>query len=287
MEDLFTIRQQFGGVFTTHFPEGLSIPWKPLSLKDYLSYLTDYSRGIIPSSILENEIFKKSVLDDNIISKLPHLKAGIVTTVVQNIWQYSGPTGIEAFNKDLEEARNKLFEDSSKIIHELVQLITMAYPYKPEEVYSMDYETFMFRLAMSEKKLLDMGIIKEPISMTVQSDKSPPSTKAPPKPQVDAKRLWEDQQAKQKKVQVESKETKSSPTPSTAVKGKWFKESPVLETAPTHGINFDLEGKETDVFGLTGHEKADAHLSRAKLIKDSQTIYKDLLKKLADKKKTS
>ena len=286
MEDLYRARQQYGAIYTTSLPNGQTIPWHPLSVGDYIKYTRDYSRGIIPSSILEDEIFRKCVVDSSVIRQMPYLNAGVVSSVVQNIWQVSGPVGVKEFNEDIEKARARLIDDGMRVIHELVQLITMAFPYKPEEIYEMDYDTFMFRLIQSEKKLLEMGMITEPLSITEPGEEE----KQQPRQRPDAKKLWEEQQKitqQQKTPQPSSKQRKPStpkgPTPSNRTKK--YEVSPILEEKPTHGIDFGLEGKEAEFFGMTGHEKADAVLTRNKMIQDGQTIYADVLRELAKKKK--
>lgn len=291
MDNLFSVRERYGGVFTTTFQDGLIIPWKPLSIGDYIKYTRDFERGVIPRASLEDEVFSKYVLDSAPIKQLPFLKAGIITTVFQNIWEYSGPVTVEDFNKNLNDARDIIFNGPLKALHELVQTITMAFPYKPEEIYAMDYETFLLRTVQAEKKLLDLGIIKEPLTM---SREGPPEEVVPPakkvtqeklkkvKERIDAKKLWEEQEAAKtsKKPQAKTKmDTPASPGE------KWYETSPVLEAEPKHGINFGLEGKEQELFGSTGHEKIDAVIEKNKMIKDAQFIYKDVLQKLAEKKK--
>jgi len=280
MQQLFEVRKEHGGVYVTVFEDGLLVPWKPLSLGDYIKYTQDSNRGLIPHAQLEDEIFVKCVQDDSVLRQMSFMKAGIIATVVSNIWQFSGPTGVNEFNDDLEAARHILLTDGVRALHELVQIITIAFPYKPEEVYEMPYETFLFRLAQSEKKLLELGLfLKEPISLQVPEDKDKRrklgKIEQPKKPVIDAKRLWDQQQAKspaQEKQPVKTEE-------------KWWKTSPVLEATKEHGIDFTTEAAEQEVFGLTGHEKADADIDRASLVDDAQWIYADLLKELANRKK--
>jgi hypothetical protein len=284
MKQLYEIRKSYGGVYVTAFDDGFLVPWKPLSIGDFLKYSQDRQRGIIPVVCLEDEIFLKCVQDESILRQMPFLKAGIVTTVVINIWQFSGPSGIEEFTNDLNTARYLLDSPDVRILHELVQLISIAFPYKPEEIYEMDYQKFLFRVAQSEKKLLQMGIfLKEPI--TVQTEikkpkKSKLGTIEQPRPSLDAKKLWDEQHTPQtdtpKKVSMEDVKMTGD---------KWWSKSPVLEAPNKHNIDFKTEAAEQHTFGLSGHEKADIHIETAKMIEDAKWIYKDLLSDLAKRKK--
>jgi hypothetical protein len=281
MQKLFEVRKQHGSTYATVFPDGTIVPWKPLSIEDFIKYSFDQFRGLIPPVHLEDEIFKKCIIDTTYIRQMSLLKAGIVSTVVSNIWQYSGPTGIDAFNNDLNTARQMLNADGVKAIHQLVEMVTLAFPYKPEEVYQMDYETLLMRVAQAEAKLLQLGTIKEPIQMK-DEDKKPQRGPRPSDPnqkfksRIDAKKLWEEQRGIKQQDQ---------PIPSKDQEKKWWKKSPVLEVPPKHNIDFNTEQKEHDIFALSGHEKADVHIARDKMVKDAQWIYADLIKELAQKNK--
>ena len=199
LSDLRKLRDQYGGVFVTQLPSGRSIPWKPISIGEYIRYDLDVKRGLITQAQIEDEIFKKCVLDESVIREMPFLKAGDVSTVTYNIWQYSGPSGVEEFNHDLDIARSMLANPGTAVIHELVQLILLAFNYKPEEVYAMDYETFMTRVVQAETKLLQSGMMKKPIKLEVQGEKKsriPFSNlnDEPPRSSVDLKELWKQQQ---------------------------------------------------------------------------------------------
>lgn len=309
MKQLHEVREEYGGVYVTRFPDGLLVPWKPLSVGDYIKYTHDHNRHFILSSRLEDEIFRKCVVDDSLVRQLPFLKAGVITTVVLNIWQYSGPSDISSFNHDLDVARAILNADGTRAIHDLVQVITLAFPYKPEEVYEMEYETFLLRLAQSEKKLLELGAIKEPISMkdTSQEQKRPSPLdefikgEAAAKPKVDAKKLWDQQQglippdepvkgpARQlwERHQQQVKHAPLKKRKQVQIHGKqWWKDSPVLEAKMNHNIDFQTESAEMHVLAATSHEKVDAHIDRVKMVQDTAWVYKDLIEAMKKRKST-
>jgi hypothetical protein len=284
MQQLYEIRKSHGGVFLTAFDDGMLVPWMPLSIEDYIKYSQDKTRGFIPVSQLEDEIFTKCVKDQALIRQMPYLKAGVVSTVVINIWQFSGPTGVHEFNQDLEIARQMMRADGARLLHELVQIISIAFPYKPEEIYAMDYQTFLFRLAQSERKLLQLGLfLQEPISLQEENEskknKKLGKIKQPSSEhQLDAKKLWEAQQQPQ---QPPVARVKIDDVQSTG--DKWWTKSPVLEAPNKHNIDFQAEAAIQGSFA-TGHEKADIHIETAKMVKDAQWIYADLLTNLSNRK---
>ena len=164
-------------------------------------------------------------------------------------------------------------------------MIATAFSYKLEDIYAMDYETFLFRLAQAEAKLLTMGVIKEPF---VINDGSVIRQEKPEKPRtrVDAKKAWEQQRA-----------VKLNQTPTNKAKGKWWEVSPVLESDQRKPINFTAEKQATDDLVLDTHERAEKgamrqHLiekklahPRAKMIEDAKIIYRDLIATLQGSKK--
>lgn len=269
--ELCQVRELYGRGFVSIFPDGLIIPWKPLSLQDYLDYDHDTQQGLIPLGFLENEIFNKCVLNKTIIKQQRFLKAGIVSTVVSHIWNFSGPISNEAFAKDLEMARQLLYGGNSKAIHQLVEVITMAFPYKPEEIYQMDYQTFMIRAAQAEAKLLQAGVLQQPI----QLDNNIEQPNLQP-PKIDAKALWEEHKS-QKKVS-------EKPVHSKKKSEKWYKKSPVLEAPTKEKIDFKKEQAIIDHIGSKNWDKADQHLIADQMVKDAQVIYADLIQELNAKK---
>jgi hypothetical protein len=294
-------RRKYGeGVYLTIFPNGLSFPWKRLSLKDYLFYTQETTTSQSPPSVLEDEIFRKCVLDPASIRQLDYMPAGIVSTVVANVIQYSGPIGIDSFNQDLEVARHEILVSKSAVIHDLVSTITLAFPYKPEEVYAMDYETFCLRCVQAEKKLLFSGALKEPVYI---KQKEPEKVRNPKgkKTEFDAqeaKRLFDEQHGLAKKrtptedtLRIKSKSPKEVPPIKKNLNnlegtGKWWKKSPILEVASRdrEKIDFKTEAKEQHAFGSSSWEKVDQLILQDKMVKDAQKIYKDVLSELAKRK---
>ena len=166
-------------------------------------------------------------------------------------------------------------------LHNLVDIICMAYPYKPEEVYAMQYETLMLRAAQAEEKLMTLGVIKESIDMKDMTKvkqkrdrKFASSATQNVKPSMDAKKLWEQQQ--QQINNIENPQVDRHTLRETG--DKWYKVSPVLEATKKHNINLKREMKIQD--RETGRELDDPQSDRARIVNDAQWIYKDLIAEL-------
>jgi hypothetical protein len=181
-------RQAYGSVFIVETSDGI-IPWRPLSLRDYFSYVRAIEEGNVVVGVLENEIFTKCVLDEVLVENIDKHKAGLVSSVVDTILKSSAPQTTEEFEFLLNVGRGNI----NNIIHQAICLITQAFPgYTPDDLYTMDVWTLMDRLALAERKLLENGFLKEPISLTVEGRK-----KKRQKPKVDLSKLkqeFEEQQ---------------------------------------------------------------------------------------------
>lgn len=272
------VRRKYGDTFITVFPNGFTVPWKPLTLSDFLYYTKAIDRTPVPAAFLEDEIFKKCVLDQSLVRQIDYLKAGIIGAVTQNIIEHSGPIGVDSLNSDLEMARNDLEKGGYAVLHELVRTITTAFPYTPDQVYEMQYDVFLNRFALAESKLIQLGVYKEPIKII---DKK--QTPNPKRERIDAKKLY-DMQQKQKRAPEPAIEKDLANLEGT---GKWWKTSPMLEVPQSQKehIDFKREQKEAELFGMSGWEQIDQEILKDKMVKEAQIIYKDALKALAKNKK--
>jgi len=179
MQSLSVLREKHGSVYVTELPDGRLIPWKPLTIGQYLEYDQLSKRGIYPNGYIENEIFRKCVLDGYLLSIIDQLKAGIVSTIVGQIMLASSPATTGHLQSLFEVKRL----ETSGIIHQIVTIILRAFPaYTPEQVYAMDYERLIERLALAEKKLLETGLLNSPL--VLQTDEPSP-VQAPRAKQVE------------------------------------------------------------------------------------------------------
>jgi hypothetical protein len=180
--ELYVLRRRHGDPFVTRFLDGTEVPWKPLSLQEFIEYDRLFSFEVYPPSQLEDEVFSKCCLDVSLVENIDELEAGIVTTTVMQIMEASGPTaGTEQISYDLNIARNQAHDFFSQG----VVLICQVFPgYTPEDVYALDYRTYLTRLAQAELRLLELGIMTQPLEL-LTVDGAPVETPAPqprPKP---------------------------------------------------------------------------------------------------------
>ncbi len=267
----------------TVISDDLIIPWKPLSIGDYIFYSKEIREGRFPLSIFEDEIFHKCVLDQSIIRQLPFLKAGIITTTVENIWNNSCANSVDELNGSLEEARQEV-NSIAPAIHELVSTILFAFPaYKPEEVYSMDYQSLMRRAIDAETKLLQSQIIKEPIKFEPKEEEE--------QQKIDPKQLWDKQQQnkelpprkKRRGIDNLFKDLQKQKQSSSSL-GK--KKSPIIE-ALDKGLPPVVDSKETEnsVFHGSGHDIIDRDIITHQMVEEAKVLYADVIEDLRKRRK--
>lgn len=159
---LTDLRERHGAVFVTETPDGLIVPWKPLSTGDYLEYDNQFRMGFIDHSVIENEIFCKCVTDKVLVNNISLQKAGTISVVVKSIMTNSGPNSIDELNQAIDHYRGIAMQP----IHQLVSVICRAFPgYTPDDIYEMDFNKMIFRLAQAENKLMSLGLMSEPIQI--------------------------------------------------------------------------------------------------------------------------
>lgn len=242
-------RGKYGpGIYLSYLPDGTEVAWKPLSVGEYLELYQQQERGIIPVVILEEEIFRKCVLDQGLQFKLDLLPAGTVSTIAKIIFDASGPKNEQDLSHALDSARVV----AKHVLHTLVPIICQIFPaYTPEILYHLDFETFMLRLAQAESRLLAMGIIQEPISF---NDTSKPEKQA--KSQRNLKKAWE--QAYQK-----------TPAAPPVQKPRATPTGPQKQVIIT-----DMDAEEHAAI-YTGHEAEDRIIIEHEMVQNTSPIYKD------------
>ena len=181
-------REQYGigGTFVSIFSDGIVVPWKPLSLYQYLKYSELAQKGKL-SVHLEDEIFLLCVLDDTLKRQIDYLRAGTVQTVVQHIWQLSCPSSADELNQQINNRREQTWSAHNAIIHEFVKWITLAFPYKPEELYAMSFDQLVRILVLAEQKLSLLGLLDKPFQASIEGEQSQQTMKKP-----DPKKVWEE-----------------------------------------------------------------------------------------------
>jgi hypothetical protein len=171
-------------IFASVLPDGIEVPWRTLSLGEFLEYLRDIST---PPELRENDIFLKCVDDDYLKNNIAVLKAGTVSTVAQNIIDNSFPPTADESNLILNFFRYQL---QATTYPDLILMICNAFPaYSPKDIMEMHYEDFMFHIALAEKQLAQKGLIDKPIEFldpVPEGEQQKPEYK--PKP-IDSKQL--------------------------------------------------------------------------------------------------
>jgi len=248
MEERLLLRELYGPVYVSVLPDGQRVPWKPLPVGEFLSYQDQFASGQYPTAFLENEVFKKCVLNPVLVSQINELLAGVVSTVVFSIMENSGPSDLTR----LEELLNRSRVKANVVLHDMIALVCQAFPaYKPEDLYNMDAETFMFRVALAERKLLNTGILKEPLSLSdskqkptrpVQQPSTPIATPTPPP--VNLAKAHREQQHKE---------------PQTIISAADIREHEVV---------------------YTGHEKEDKIVLEHQMVKDTAKFYEDYMQQI-------
>ena len=262
--DTASIREEHGVGFATELPDGRAIPWSLLSIGDYLYYDRLLKSGQYPQAYIEDEIFRKCVKSEYFRDKIGELKAGTVSNVATAIMSYSGPHTIDELNYVLDLKRLV----ASEIIHDIVGVICQSFPaYKPEDVYDMDYDTLMFRLAQAESKLLRTGMIQERITFhvpTPEGEEQPAQEKGK---NTDLLERFYEQEG------IVDPYTKSTPKPTVRPTPRPPSSKPKQTIISTDDI------KEHQM-QYSGHEQDDRMLLEHDMVKNTAKYYKGYLDQL-------
>ena len=151
-------------VLRLEFPDGIRIPFRLLTWKQYTAYWQLMIKGNVIPAVIEQEIFKECVLEYDYIDQINELRAGVISTVATLIMQLSGPVDIKGFNPMLDTCRDHIDTLDSQII----MVICRAFPaYKPEDIEEMPWSKVLMRLAQAERILMSKNPpeLAEPIKV--------------------------------------------------------------------------------------------------------------------------
>ena len=150
--------------------ENFAIPWRALTIDEFLFYDRAIRDAKYSRPYLEDEIFLKCVLEPTVIQNIDTLDASVVTNTANAILLNSGPATPEDIQNGLNYGRFL----ARGIITDIMNLIVQAYPaYTIEALEEMTYEKLMTRVAQAEKKLLETGVLKESLSFTARGGPVP------------------------------------------------------------------------------------------------------------------
>ena len=262
MERLSTLRGRYGSkVFVTYLPDGIQVPWRPLDIGEFLDFQNTLGTEQYSRVFIEDEIFSKCVLDPALVTSIDKLKAGTVSTVSATIMAYSGPQDADELNLAIDFSRRL----ASQVLHQMVPVVCQAFPaYKPEDIYNMDYETFMMRLAMAENKLMSSGQLAEPISFSAEGKEAPRIDRSAGVKDKVLKDLWEDRQ---------------DPPPVQPIKPKPKRK--VTHTPQQADTIITAHDEAEHTMAYTGHEMEDKILLEHDMVKNTSPIYQEYADQLA------
>lgn len=241
-------RQTWGNNWLSVF-EDLEIPWRQLTLQEFLDYDFLYKTHQYTDTEIEDEIFRLVCLEKFYSENLDKLSSGLISTVVAHTMMVSGPGSVEQISEDLNAARNQTGDFLSSA---MALICSVFVAYKPEEVMALNYQEFMKKLALAERRLLEMGVMKEPLTI-LSSEPAP--------------------KAKQKRKDIESKMGNLN-TASTPV-------VPPISTSERTVI------RKTDMAStlFSGHDRTDGVLWQADALSGLELIYPEYFKQMKEGKK--
>jgi hypothetical protein len=155
MLEIADLKRQHSVVYCTEI-ENLKVLFRPLTKREFYSYLQISVMGLVLPGKLENHIFREIVLDPATIDMMMDLPAGLISSIVGVAYKLSGnPLSTEdevhRFNNDIAQARASLESD---VYDQFTTVICKAFPsYSPDDVEEFPYPKFLKLLVMAEQIL--------------------------------------------------------------------------------------------------------------------------------------
>jgi hypothetical protein len=261
-----SLRKLYGNraTFVSILPDGTKIPWNQLTLGEYLNYV----RGALSDDDFEETVFRHCVTSDYLKDTLPSLKAGTVTTAANSIVQSSVPLNLKDLNSSLDYFR---YIVGTTIYDQLVILVCRAFTgYTPQQLYAMKFEDFMHNVALAERKLLESGMLAEPVALTQPEAKTvEPEVK---KPAIESNKMrdaWVAQKENAGRHAPPPIPQQAQRTPTNA--------PPVPEFTGQMTVIKAADSQEQKA-ALTGHELRDYDILQDKMLKETLPFYQDYMK---------
>lgn len=139
--------KKYGVLYVSQFEFG-AIIWRPLSWNEVGLYEKLFLVAPGAKADLEEQIFNDCVTEHPLPQEdFEHWRAGIVTTVANQIVKVSAATRPEEFLSRLEATRQEV---SNNALYQIFATIMRVFPYKMEDLLAMPLETLLERLAMVE-----------------------------------------------------------------------------------------------------------------------------------------
>jgi len=269
MKDPSTLRERYGEGFILELPDGQIVPFRLLSVSDYFKYSRAKAAGIISSEVLEDEIFSKCVLDEVLVENIYKQKAGTPTVVAEAVLGYSAPNSKEEFEYFFNHNRQLV----QNALYQLVIYVCMAFPsYTPDDLLSKDIHELFFLLALAEGKLLEGGVLAEPLSF-FGAQQQQPEPKKKPKPKVDLSKLSQEYAKQEEEWNVRKLKSQGKKVPKSITKD----ETPKFDTQNEEGKT--IISIQELAHNLNADPTTDSP-SEKQMIDDSKWIFGDYIDKL-------
>jgi hypothetical protein len=241
-------RREYGSNWISILPDGSEIPWRQLTLQEFIDYNNLLVANQYTLADIEDEVFAKAVLDPFYVENIDLLLAGTISAVVYQIMLVSGTTEPGQLQNDLNQARhlvNNFFDEA------VVHICTVFPAYTPEEVFALNYDVFIKRLAQAERKLLSIGFITEPLQIFGPEDTPVQQTAPVEKPSERKKREYfeERQRRMEERTADLNSSTQQSIPQSNRSSGTVITKSQMSRTAEGSHTGHDLMDK-----GLWEHD---------------------------------
>lgn len=260
-------RKRYGSNWLTIINEEIQIPWRVLSLEEFLRFNDLRNAGFYTDVELEDEIFLLCVLEPVYTENIDILPAGIISVVAGQIFQLSGPQTPEQLAEDLNVARS-LVQD---FISSAITVICSVFPgYTPETLYALPYEVFMKRLALAEKRLIELGYIKEPLQVIGPENDSREVRAGPQRELPSEKRKKEILEEKKKELERKLKNLNEQVDDKSKASG---------------GTVITRKQMSTNLETDTGHDLQDKALWQHDAIQGLEFIYPEYFKMMKEGKK--
>ena len=186
---------------------------------------------------------------------------------------FSGPHGgVEELSYSLELARQKV---QMNVFHSVVPLICQVFPaYKPEELYQLDYETFMLRLAQAEDRLLNTNILAEPIQFLTPEET--PSKQRRPNAKVEQLLNLREQHKQQK----EGSKKMTVSKPQVSEEELYFPPVPEKDSVEEQTVITTMDMQEHTMHYM-GHEVDDRIILEYEMSENTSPVYKEYQEQIA------
>ena len=135
-------------LYVTDFPQGISVIWKPLTLKDHKRFQALVQRGFLTEDEAKIEAFKICVIENNSITAY---RAGIVLTVGALIFLVSGFDSLENFIQQVDEAKSTYGQSAIDIVYNVILLAFPSYTY--HDVDKLTKQELLKLFALADSKL--------------------------------------------------------------------------------------------------------------------------------------